>query len=212
MPSGVRSAGGRVEPDGCLMKLIVGLGNPGRQYENTRHNVGYRVVDALARHWNIDLTRRRFSGLCGSGYPGPGGTGEQVLLLKPETFMNLSGRSVREAMTFHKIAPADVLVVLDDMALPLGRLRLRASGSAGGHNGLSSVIQEIGTQQFPRLRIGIEAVEGRRMVSHVLGPFTRDEEPEILRAIDRAIAAIECWITEGIEKAMTRFNVGPEKT
>jgi PTH1 family peptidyl-tRNA hydrolase len=211
MPVGVLSAGRR-GPDGRLMKLIVGLGNPGRQYENTRHNVGYRVVDALARHWSIDLTRRRFSGLCGTGYPGSVGAGEQVLLLKPETYMNLSGRSVREAMTFHKIVPADVLVILDDMALPLGRLRLRAGGSAGGHNGLTSVIQEIGTQQFPRLRIGIEGVEGRRMVGHVLGPFSRDEEPEIVRAIERAVAATECWIAEGIEKAMTRFNVGPEKT
>jgi PTH1 family peptidyl-tRNA hydrolase len=129
-----------------------------------------------------------------------------VLLIEPMTFMNRSGQSVREAMTFHKIAPADLLVVVDDMALPLGRVRLRAQGSAGGHNGMTDVIQQIGTDAFARLRIGIEQVIGEEMVSHVLSPFSPEEEAIVGPAVVRAADAIECWVTEGIDEAMTRFN------
>jgi PTH1 family peptidyl-tRNA hydrolase len=184
------------------MKLIVGLGNPGRQYENTRHNVGFRVLDELARRHQIDLTRRKFSGVTGSGSI----RGEPVLLLKPETYMNLSGRSVREALTFHKLAPPDLLVIVDDMALPLAKLRMREKGSAGGHNGLTSLIQELGSDEFPRLRIGIEAVEGKRMVGHVLGAFTEEEESQIAAAVKRAADAAECWLIEGTPSAMNKFN------
>ena len=169
-----------------MMKLIVGLGNPGGKYEDTRHNVGFRALDELSRRWRIELTRRRFSGLSGSGTI----RAQKVLLLKPMTYMNLSGRSVREAMTFHKLVPADLLVVLDDMALPLGRLRLRPAGSAGGHNGLTSV----------------ESVEGSRMVDHVLGSFTAEERPQVDQAIVRAADAVECWLSEGIDGAMNRYN------
>ncbi len=185
-----------------MMRLIVGLGNPGGKYEHTRHNVGFRAIDELARRWRIEVTRNRFSGLSG------GGTirDQKVLLLKPMTYMNLSGRSVREAMTFHKLAPADLLVVLDDMALPLGRLRLRPEGSAGGHNGLTSVIEQTGGEEFARLRIGIEAVQGSRMVDHVLGSFTTEEQPRMDQAIARAADAVECWLSEGIDGAMNRYN------
>lgn len=185
-----------------MMKLIVGLGNPGGKYEHTRHNVGFRTVDELSRRWQIEVTRRRFSGLCGSGSIG----GHRVLLLKPTTFMNLSGRSVREALTFHKLSRGDLLVVLDDMALPLGRLRLKPGGSAGGHNGLISVIEQTGGEDFARLRIGIESVEGSRMVDHVLGEFTAAERPRVEQAIARAADAVECWLTEGIDSAMNRYN------
>jgi peptidyl-tRNA hydrolase, PTH1 family len=184
------------------MKLIVGLGNPGRKYEDTRHNVGFRVADELARRWRIDVDRSRFSALVGDGTV----RGEKVLLLKPMTFMNLSGRAVREAATFYKLASGDLLVIVDDMALPLGRIRLRAGGSAGGHNGLTSVIQELGSEDFARVRIGIESVAGQHMVDHVLGQFTPQERERIAQTIDRAADAAECWLTEGIESAMNEFN------
>jgi len=184
------------------MHLIVGLGNPGGKYASTRHNVGFRVVDELARRHGIDTSRSRFSGLFGNGSIGH----EQVLLLKPGTFMNLSGRAVREAMTFYKLEPVSLLVVSDDMALPLGRLRLRKGGSAGGHNGLSSVIAELGTELFARLRIGIEQVSGERMVGHVLSPFSGREEEIIGPAVVKAADAVECWVAEGIDTAMNRFN------
>lgn len=184
------------------MRLVVGLGNPGVKYEGTRHNVGFRVVDELSRRHGIDVSRSRFSGLTGNGSIGS----EQVILLKPGTFMNLSGRSVREGLAFYKLLPGDLLVVSDDMALPLGRLRLRKSGSAGGHNGLASVVQELGGDQFARLRIGIEQVAGERMVGHVLGSFTRFEEEIIGPAVARAADAVECWLADGIDAAMNRFN------
>jgi PTH1 family peptidyl-tRNA hydrolase len=184
------------------MKLVVGLGNPGRQYEDTRHNVGFRVIDELSRRWQIDLSRRRFSSVIGSGDI----NGEQVILLKPETYMNLSGQAVREAMTFHKLPLDHLVVIVDDMALPLGRLRIREKGSAGGHNGLTSLITELGSEDFARVRIGIEAVEGQRMVGHVLGPFTKKEEPLIQIAVQRAADAVECWMKDGTSSAMNKFN------
>jgi peptidyl-tRNA hydrolase, PTH1 family len=184
------------------MKLIAGLGNPGRQYEGTRHNVGFRVIDELARRWQLAVTRHSFSGLVGKGDI----SGEPVLLLKPQTFMNLSGRSVREAMTFHKLAPADLLVVTDDLALPLAKVRVRARGSAGGHNGLTNIIAELGSEDFARVRLGIEWVSGGKMVRHVLGTFSEDEEPQIVRCVERAADAAEIWLKQGVEAAMNRFN------
>ncbi|MBI4581287.1 MAG: aminoacyl-tRNA hydrolase, partial [Planctomycetes bacterium] len=181
------------------MKLVIGLGNPGGKYETTRHNVGFQVADELARRWGHDRPRRRFEGLMSDGTI----RGERVLLLKPETYMNLSGRAVREASAFFKLALADLLVVSDDMALPLGRIRLRAQGSAGGHNGLTSVIQELGSDQFARLRIGIGQVSGERMVGHVLGPFSVEERPAAEQAIRTAADAVECWVAEGIDADMT---------
>jgi len=184
------------------MKLVVGLGNPGGKYEGTRHNVGFRVADELCGRHGIDVSRAAFSGLAGKGVIGS----EPVLVLKPGTFMNLSGRAVREAMTFYKLELPDLLVVSDDMALPLGRLRLRKGGSAGGHNGLASAIAELGSDAFSRLRIGIEQVSGERMVGHVLSPFSRQEEEVIGPAVAKAADAVECWLANGIDAAMNRYN------
>jgi PTH1 family peptidyl-tRNA hydrolase len=188
------------------MKLVVGLGNPGSQYARTRHNDGFLTVEELARRWSYSKPRRQFSGLLADGTI----RGERVLLLEPTTYMNRSGTAVREAMTFLKMDPADLLVVVDDMALPVGRLRLRARGSAGGHNGLTHIIQQLSTDAFCRLRIGIGQVSGERMVGHVLGAFSAEEEPLIAQGIRAAADAVECWVVEGPEAAMTRFNRAAE--
>ena len=190
------------------MKLIVGLGNPGRDYERTRHNVGFRVVDELAGRWQVELSKSRFSGRFGSGRCGS----ESVALLTPTTYMNRSGRSVLEATTFYKLDPEDLLVIVDDLALPLGRLRIRPKGSGGGHNGLTNVIEELGDSGFARLRIGIEWVEGVRAVRHVLGPFTPEEQERVAEAVRRAADAVGCWLEDGIDAAMNRFNRPEEQS
>lgn len=184
------------------MKLVIGLGNPGGKYEKTRHNVGFRVVDELARRWAYERSRERFNGQMSDGHI----RDVRTLLLKPATYMNLSGRCVREAAGFLKLDCADLLVVVDDMALPVGRLRVRSSGSAGGHNGLSSIIRELGSDEFSRLRIGIGQVAGARMVGHVLGAFTPEEEAVVANMVSLAADAVECWVVEGTEAAMNRFN------
>jgi len=184
------------------MKLIVGLGNPGRKYERTRHNVGFRVIDELVRRWPIEVNRRRFGGYFGSGRLRDVPAG----LLTPRTYMNRSGRSVREAMTFYKLKLEDLLVIVDDLDLPLGRLRIRARGSGGGHKGLTNVIEELNDAGFARLRIGIERVESRRAVDHVLSPFSPEQEERIAEATVRAADAVGCWVVDGVEAAMNRFN------
>lgn len=184
------------------MKLIAGLGNPGRQYEGTRHNVGFRVLDELAGRWGIAMSRHSFSGLMGNGTVG----GQHVLLLKPQTYVNHSGQSVRQAMTFHKLPLSELLVITDDLALPLARIRLRPKGSAGGHKGLANIIVELGSEEFARIRIGIEWVSGEQMVGHVLSPFTPEEEKQIGPAVQRAADAAECWLSEGLQPAMGRYN------
>jgi len=188
------------------MKLVVGLGNPGSKYDQTRHNVGFAVADELARRWSYEKARRRFNGLLADGSI----RGERVLLLEPTTYMNLSGQSVREASTFYKIGREDLLVVSDDMALPLGRIRLRAMGSAGGHNGLASIVRELGSEDWSRLRVGIGQVSGERMVGHVLGTFSAEERPVVEQAVRTATDAVECWVAEGIDAAMTKFNRAAE--
>jgi PTH1 family peptidyl-tRNA hydrolase len=184
------------------MKLIAGLGNPGRKYAGTRHNVGFRVVDELSARWQVDVGRDQFKGLVGTGTWGD----ERVILLKPMTFMNLSGRSIAEALRFYKLPLAAMIVIVDDLALPLGKLRLRSKGSAGGHNGLSSIIEAVGTQDFARVRVGIDAAGPARAVGHVLGTFSGEEEDVIERATTRAADAVECFVREGIEQAMNKFN------
>ena len=187
------------------MKLIVGLGNPGREYEDTRHNLGFRVTGELAgRHRVAMKTHARWKA---RAVKVPD-LGEGVLLAQPTTFMNLSGWAVRELAAFHKIVPADLLIVYDDADLPLGRLRLRASGSAGGHNGLKSIIQELGTDEFPRLRIGVGR-QGGELKSHVLGRFSIEEEAQIDEAVKRAADAAEVFVADGILTAMNRFNAAP---
>jgi PTH1 family peptidyl-tRNA hydrolase len=184
------------------LKLIVGLGNPGREYEHTRHNVGFQVAEELALRYRVTLkTHAKWKARAGKIAE----IGDGVLLAEPTTFMNLSGWAVREIAGFHKLAPSDVLVVVDDADLPLGRLRLRTSGSAGGHNGLKSVIQELGTIEFPRLRVGVGRQAGE-LKNHVLGRFSVDEKAQIDAAVKRAADAAELFAKENILAAMNRFN------
>ena len=184
------------------MKLIVGLGNPGREYEHTRHNVGFQVAEELAHRYRVTLKNR---GSWKARVAKIAEIGEGVLLAEPTTFMNLSGWAVREIASFHKLAPSDVLIVVDDADLPLGRLRLRTSGSAGGHNGLKSIIQELGTIEFPRLRVGVGRQAGE-LKSHVLGRFSTGERDQIEAAVKRAADAAELFARENILAAMNRFN------
>jgi len=187
------------------VKLIVGLGNPGRRYRRTRHNVGFRVVDCLASRLGIPLEQARFDGRFGRGRV----QGIEVGLLEPQTFMNDSGRAVAAALGVLPVdeVSADLLVVYDDADLPLGRLRLRARGGDGGHLGLRDLIARIGTRELPRLRFGIgRPPEFRDTVSHVLQEFSDSEDEALAQALDRASAAAEVFATEGIAAAMDRFN------
>jgi len=190
------------------MYLVVGLGNPGKEYESTRHNTGFRVVDELARRGVIEVNRRKFSGLVGSGRVG----GIRIMLVKPMTYMNRSGRCVREVMDFYKLDLANLMVIVDDLALPLGRLRIRPQGGAGGHNGLTDIINALGCEAFARLRVGIDWVNGRDAVNHVLSMFTPEEEEIIGKAVCRAADAVECWFKDGIESAMNMFNCSDPPT
>ncbi len=189
------------------MKLIVGLGNPGPKYVRTRHNVGFAVVDALAQRWGIGVAAEKFHAWFGRGEI----NGEPVVLLKPTTMMNRSGRAVLAAGRFYKMEHADLLVVVDDVALPVGRLRMRADGSAGGHNGLQDIIDRLGSQQWCRLRIGIGEPAGDPAV-YVLSRFGRQEEAQIQPAIELAADAVESWVEHGPDLTMTRFNADPSRT
>jgi PTH1 family peptidyl-tRNA hydrolase len=198
------------------MKIIVGLGNPGSEYVNTRHNIGFDVLDRLAEKlgWVASggfdrMARSKFDGLTIDGLieNSVGGT-EKLLLVKPTTYMNLSGRTVQQAMSFYQLTPTDVMVVLDDLALPCGKIRLRGSGSSGGHNGLKDIEKMLGTNAYPRLRIGIDPppqfVPGR---DYVLGKWTTEQKETIKSAADRACGAILTWADKGIETAMSQYNV-----
>ena len=187
------------------MKLVVGLGNPGRDYEHTRHNVGFQVAEELARRYRVTLKNHAKWKARAAKIPD---IGDGVLVAEPTTFMNLSGWAVRELASFHKLSPSDLLIVYDDADLPLGRLRLRANGSAGGHNGLKSVIQELGTTDIPRLRIGVGRQDGE-LKNHVLGRFDSDEKPQIDLAIERAADAAEVFVKENILAAMNKYNAAP---
>lgn len=189
-------------------KLIVGLGNPGGQYDRTRHNVGFDVVDRLAHRWQGGMSEnKRFKGLYGEIRA----AGQKIGLLKPSTFMNRSGQSVRAVVDWYKLSPHEVMVVYDDMDLPVGKLRLRLAGSAGGHNGMKSIIAHLGTQDFPRLRLGIGSTEkaGDRdgaVVSHVLGRFAPGEAQQIKEVIELSTDAVERSLKDGVEKAMSLYN------
>jgi PTH1 family peptidyl-tRNA hydrolase len=187
------------------LKLIVGLGNPGREYEHTRHNVGFQVAEELAQRYRVTLKKHaRWKARAGK----IADIGVGVIVAEPTTFMNLSGWAVREIAAFHKLSPADLLIVVDDADLPLGRLRLRTGGSAGGHNGLKSIIQELGTIEFPRLRVGVGRQPGE-LKNHVLGRFSDDERTRIDEAVKRAADAAELFATENILAAMNRYNAAP---
>ena len=182
-------------------QLIVGLGNPGRQYEDTRHNIGFMVLDRLAAgsgvvfqsspKWQCHLAKLPDSG---------------TLLLKPQTFMNLSGRAIRQVLAFHKWPPESMLVIYDDAALPLGRLRFREKGSAGGHNGIKSIIEHLGTDAFPRLKIGIGESHPGNMTGHVLGKFSPDERPLVENTLATALEAVQLARSQGIATAANRYH------
>lgn len=185
------------------MKLVVGLGNPGKKYEGTRHNVGFEVVDRLARETGAGPPRPKFDGDVWECQLG----GERALLVEPRTFMNLSGSCVRKAVDFYQVEPADVLVVCDEFQLPVGELRLRPQGSDGGHNGLADVIRTLGTNEFSRLRIGVGPVPERwNAADFVLGKFAKDERGEIDLQVARAADAVQCWAAFGVTVAMNKFN------
>lgn len=184
--------------------IVVFLGNPGDKYENTRHNVGFMTADALGEKLNKPIQRLKFKALTNVVEYG----GCRVLLMKPTTYMNLSGEAVREACMFYKLPPERVLVVSDDVSLPVGKIRLRRNGTAGGHNGLRSIIGQLHSDQFPRLKIGVGAKPhpDYDMADWVLGHFSKEDRKAVDAAIDRALDAMECLFTQGIGKAMSRYN------
>jgi PTH1 family peptidyl-tRNA hydrolase len=191
-------------------QLIVGLGNPGTKYDQTRHNIGFEAIDRLAQVWKIPLgENRKFQGIFGEGQ---GSHREKIRLLKPLTYMNLSGQSIRAVADWYKIPPEAILVIYDEMDLPIGRLRLRQSGSAGGHNGMKSTISHLNSQNFPRMRIGIGSPKGKnanpdtQVVNHVLGRFSVAESRVMNEVLDLVVKAIELSLKEGVPKAMSLYN------
>ena len=189
---------------GSVSWLIVFLGNPGPKYECTRHNAGFMAGDALAKKLGVSINKARFKALTASAEI----NGEKVLLMKPQTFMNLSGEAVGQAARFYKVAPEHVIVVSDEVSLPLGKLRVRMKGSAGGHNGLKSIIASLGSDAFPRVRIGVGAPPhpDYDMADWVLAVFRNQDLEDMLRAASQAAEAVITYVTDGPERAMNRFN------
>lgn len=186
------------------MFLIVGLGNPGKEYINTRHNIGFCAIDELAEQENIAVLEKKHRALIGKGYIG----GQKVILAKPQTFMNLSGESVRALVDYYRIEEAEELIVLsDDISLKPGQLRLRKKGSAGGHNGLKNIIAQLGSDEFQRIKIGVgEKPKGYDLADYVLGHFTAEEQKVMAQAAKEAADAVRAILSDGIEKAMNQFN------
>lgn len=183
------------------MYLVVGLGNPGREYEKTRHNVGFDVIDYMAEKYNFDVNKIKFKGLLGEFNI----DGEKLLFLKPSTFMNLSGESVREAAAFYKIPVENIIIVYDDIAIEAGRLRIRPSGSDGGHNGMKSIIYQLNSDKFPRVRVGVGGPRGS-LVSHVLGKFTDEERKLVDEVIAASSEAVIEIIKNGPQSSMNKYN------
>ncbi len=184
------------------MKLIVGLGNPGPQYAQTRHNVGFQVVELFARTHSFTTRKMQFNAILITGRL----DGEKIALARPLTFMNESGRAVGPLLRWHKLGLSELLVIYDDLDLPTGRIRLRPDGGSGGHHGMESIIRHLGSDRFPRLRIGVGRPVDRDGVNYVLSEFLRDELPLITAAQEKAAAAIEVFITKGLTAAMNQFN------
>lgn len=184
------------------MYIIVGLGNPGRKYENTRHNLGFITIDRLASKHDIKVDKIKFKALVGDGRI----AGQKVLLVKPQTYMNLSGESVREVANFYKVEPDEIIVIYDDLDLPLGNLRIRKSGSAGTHNGMKSVVYQLKSDQFPRVRIGIGQNGDKDIIDFVIGGFRKEEVPILKDTVDKAVMAIESMIGETVDIAMNKYN------
>lgn len=186
------------------MHLIVGLGNPGSEYARTRHNAGFMVLERLANRHGITGVKTRFSAGVLDGLV----AGRRCLLAQPMTYMNRSGTTVSEAVNFYKLDITDIMIVVDEAALPVGTIRLRASGRAGGHNGLKDIELKLGTQDYPRLRIGVGSETRASRKDFVLGRFTEDQLADLDPALDKACDAIECWLNDGIDKAMSLYNAG----
>lgn len=185
------------------MKYFVGLGNPGKNYEKTRHNVGFMVINELSSRWNIPLNKEKFKGVYGIGHINT----EKVILLKPLTYMNLSGESIRPLLDYYEIDIEDIIVIYDDLDLPTGKIRLRTKGSAGGHNGIKSTIQHLGTENFNRLRIGIDRpTHGMKVTDYVLARFSEEESIGIENSIVKAADACEKWLSKPFLEVMNEFN------
>ncbi len=185
------------------MFVIAGLGNPGRKYENTRHNMGFLVIDRIAEKSGINVNKLKFRALVGDGVI----SGRKVLLVKPQTYMNLSGESLREVVDYYGVEPEDVLVIYDDFDLETGALRIRKKGSAGSHNGMKSVISHLQSEDFPRIRIGIGRSGSLDWKDFVIGKVGRDEKKSIEDAVERAAEAVVCILEKGIDAAMNKYNV-----
>lgn len=183
-------------------RLIVGLGNPGRRYASNRHNIGFQCLGRLAQAWGLSFSRRKHNALLAVGEV----AGVKVILAKPQTFMNLSGQAVGRLARFYKLPPEDILVIYDDLDLPLGTIRMRPKGGYGGHKGMKSIIEHLSTQGFPRLRVGIGRPAHGDPVDYVLSDFTPDERIAVEEVYERVVSAVELWVAEGIEAAMNRYN------
>jgi PTH1 family peptidyl-tRNA hydrolase len=183
------------------MFLIVGLGNPGKEYEDTRHNIGFKVIDNIAKEYNIEINRQKFKGVYGEGFI----NNKKVMLLKPTTYMNLSGESVRGVVDFYNLENSEVIVIYDDISLEVGKLRIRDKGSAGGHNGIKSIIAHFGSDIFPRIKVGIGQPNGD-LVKYVLGRFTKEEMTILSESIDASTKATEEIIKSDVKTAMNQFN------
>lgn len=183
------------------MFLVVGLGNPGKEYDGTRHNIGFEAIDYISKKYNIDVNRTKFKGVFGEGFI----NGNKVVLLKPTTYMNLSGESIREAINFYKLEKEEVIVIYDDISLEVGKLRIREKGSAGGHNGIKSIIANMSTDIFPRIKIGVGQPKGD-LVSHVLGKFSKEEVQDLNEVIEASARAVEIMIKDGTKEAMNELN------
>ncbi|EJP6473077.1 aminoacyl-tRNA hydrolase [Clostridium botulinum] len=183
------------------MYLVVGLGNIGDEYKNTRHNIGFDAVDIIAEKYNIEINRQKFKGSYGEGRIGS----EKVILLKPSTYMNLSGESVIEAVNFYKIDKENIIVIYDDMSIDIGKLRVRGKGSSGGHNGIKNIIQHLNSDIFPRVRVGIGQPDGN-VVNYVLGKFSKEEREIIEKALAMSAEACISIVEDGVTEAMNKYN------
>lgn len=185
------------------MYIIIGLGNPSREYDKTRHNVGFDVISEISRVYNIPLDFKKHKAICGKGMIG----GEKVVLAQPQTFMNLSGESVRELVDFYKVPNENIIIIYDDISLDVGQLRIRSKGSAGGHNGIKNIVAHLGTQEFPRIKVGVgDKPKGWDLADYVLSRFQGEDAVIIKDSIAKACKAVETIITDGLESAMNVYN------
>ena len=185
------------------MKLIAGLGNPGKEYAGTRHNIGFGVIVRLSDEYNIPLNSKEHKAVCGKGFI----EGEKVILAQPQTFMNLSGESVGRMADYYKIEPEDIIIAYDDIDLEVGQIRVRRKGSAGGHNGIKNIIAHLGTNEFPRVKVGVGAKpQGGDLVRHVLGRFSKEDEKKMDEALDEAVKAVVTIVTQDVDAAMNQYN------